>query len=77
MKVCSQPMIVSLERAGYASQEATISDGSTVTLLCGKAWALYKPHTVQLMNTRIGRNMFKYVGQLKKYVHYYHDIKVT
>ena len=37
MKVCSQPTPVNLERIGYQHQETVISDGSTVTLLCGKS----------------------------------------
>ena len=35
--VCSQPIMVDLERTGYASQQTAISDGSTVRLLCGKS----------------------------------------
>ena len=37
IKVCSQPTLVDFERTGYASQQTVISDGSTVTLLCGKS----------------------------------------
>ena len=74
MKVCSQPMIVTMERNGYASQEATISDGSTVTLLCGKPWAFYEPHTVHLMH----RTTYVQIrGAIKKSVHYYHNLKMT